>query len=73
MRGTQRYADLWNNLGFSLYAILSVCHMVAIFNRRKKFKMEVSTDWYITVEYQRLSSIKVIFVNYQTNKLQCNY
>ena len=65
--------DLWNNLGFSLCTILSVCYMVAISNRRKKFKMEVSTDWYVTVEHQRSSSIEVIFVNYQTSKLQYNY
>ena len=35
--------------------------------------MEVSTDWCVTVEHQRLSSIEVISVNYQTSKLQCNY
>ena len=35
--------------------------------------MGVSTDWYVTIEYQRLSSIRVIFVDYQTSKLQCNY
>ena len=35
--------------------------------------MEVSADWYITVKYWRLSSIRVIFINYQTSELQCNY
>ena len=35
--------------------------------------MEVSTDWYITIEYQGSSSIEVIFVDYQTSKLQNNY
>ena len=35
--------------------------------------MEVSTDWYVTIEYQRLSLIRVIFVDYQTSELQCNY
>jgi len=35
--------------------------------------MEVSTDWYIAIEYQRSSSIEVIFVDYQTSKLQNNY
>ena len=35
--------------------------------------MKVSIDWYIAVEYQRLSSIRIIFVDYQTSKLQYNY
>ena len=35
--------------------------------------MEVSTNQYVAVEHQGLSSIKVIFVDYQTNELQCNY
>ena len=41
--------------------------------KRKKSKIGVSTDWYIAIEHQRLSSIRVIFVDYQTSKLQCNY
>ena len=35
--------------------------------------MEVSTDWYVAIEYWRLSLIEVIFVNYQTSNLQYNY
>ena len=35
--------------------------------------MEVSTNWCVTVEHQRLSSIRIIFVDYQTSKLQYNY
>ena len=35
--------------------------------------MEVSADWCVTVEHQRSSSIRVIFIDYQTSKLQCNY
>ena len=35
--------------------------------------MEVSADWCIAIEYWRLSLIKIIFVNYQTSKLQYNY
>ena len=35
--------------------------------------MEVSTDWYVTIEHWRSSSIRVIFIDYQTSKLQCNY
>jgi len=36
---------------------------------KEKSEMEVSTDWCVTVEYQRLSSIRIIFVDYQTSKL----
>ena len=33
----------------------------------------MSIDWYVAVEYWELSSIEVIFVDYQTRELQCNY
>jgi len=72
-RWTWRCADLWNDLGFSLCAVLSVYYMVAISNRRKESEMEVSIDWCVTVEHRGLSSIKVIFVDYQASELQCNY
>ena len=57
----------------SLCAILSVCHIVATSDGRKKAEMGVSADWCVAVEYQRLSSIRIIFINYQTSELQCNY
>ena len=65
--------DLWNNLGFSLCAALSVCCMVATSDEGKKSEMGMSADWYITVEHRGLSSIRVIFVDYQTSELQYNY
>jgi len=65
--------NLWNDPGFSLYTIPSVCHIVAISNERKNSEIEVSTNWCVAIEYQRLSSIRVIFIDYQTSKLQCNY
>jgi len=55
---------LWNYLGFSLCAMLSVCYVVIASDGRKKSEIEVSADWYITIEYWRLSSIRVIFINY---------
>ena len=36
--------DLWNNLGFSLCATLSVCHVVATSDDREKSELEVSAD-----------------------------
>jgi len=53
--------------------ILSDCHMVGTSDERKKSEMKVSTDWYVTIKHQRLSSIRIIFINYQTSELQCNY
>ena len=50
--------DLWNDLGFSLCAALSVCHMVVTSDDGKKSEMRVSADWYVAVEYWRLSSIR---------------
>ena len=51
--------DLWNNLGFSLCAMPSVCHMVATSDDGKKFEIIVSANWYITVKHWRSSSIRV--------------
>ena len=48
-------------------------YIVVTSDERKKSKMGVSTDWYVAIEHQRLSSIRVIFINYQTSKLQYNY
>jgi len=50
--------NLWNDLGFSLCAALSVCHIVTTSDDRKKSEMEVSADWCVAVEHQRSSSIR---------------
>ena len=41
---SQRYADLENNLDFSLYIVLSICYMVTISDKRKRSKLGVSAD-----------------------------
>ena len=64
-----RDTNLWNNLSFSLYAILSVCCVVTISDGRKKSKMRVSTDWYVVVEHWRSILIRIIFIDYQTSEL----
>ena len=69
----QKCIDLWNNLSFSLYTTPSVCYIVVTSDKRMKSKMEMSTGWYVTVEYWRSSSIRINKVNYQTNELQYNY
>jgi len=55
---TWRWVDLWNNLGFSLCAVLSVCYVVATSDDGKKSEIEVSADWCVAVEYWRSSSIR---------------
>ena len=50
--------DLWNDLGFSLYAAPSVCHVVATSDDREKSEMEVSAEWCVTIEHWRSSSIR---------------
>ena len=50
--------DLWNNLGFSLCAALSVCCMVATSDVGKKSELGVSADWCVAVEHRRSSSIR---------------
>ena len=43
--------------------------MVATSDKRKKSEMGVSADWCVTIEHWKLSSIRVIFINYQTSEL----
>ena len=62
--------NLWNDLGFSLYAVLSICYVITILNEQMKSKMEVSAD---LVYYCWILEIKFNKINYQTNELQCNY
>jgi len=40
-----------NDLGFSLCAVPSVCHVVATSDERKKSEIEVSADWCVTIEH----------------------
>ena len=47
--------DLWNDLGFSLYAVPSVCCVVTTSDVGKKFKMGVSAEWYVAIKHQRSS------------------
>jgi len=56
---TQRWVDLWNDLGFSLCATPFVCRVVTTSDNGKKSEIGVSADWYVAVEHQRLSSIRV--------------
>ena len=51
--------DLWNDLGFSLCAVPSVCHVVATSDEGEEVRVEVSTDWCVAVEHWRSSSIRV--------------
>jgi len=53
-----RRMDLWNDLGFSLCAAPSVCHVVATSDEGEKVQVEVSTEWCIAVEHQRSSLIR---------------
>ena len=47
--------------------------MITTSDGKKKSEMEVSANWCVAVEHWRLSSIRVIFVDYQTSELQYNY
>ena len=40
----QKYTNLWNDLGFSLYAASSNYHVVATLDKRKKSVIGMSTD-----------------------------
>ena len=65
--------NLQNNLSFSLCAVLSVCHVVATSHELMKSEIEVSANWCIAIKHQKLSSVRIIFIDYQTSKLQYNY
>jgi len=55
----QRYTNLWNSLGFSLYVTLFICYVIATSDKWMKSEMGVGADGYVTVEYWRLSLIRV--------------
>ena len=65
-----RCVDLWNNLSFSLYAMLSIYCMVVTLDNRKKSKMGVSTDlvchcWTSEIKFnKKLSSSIIRLANY---------
>jgi len=69
-RWARRYADLWNNLGFSLCIALPVCHIVATSDDKEKSKMGVSADlvcrcWTLVIEFNKsLFSSIIRLVNY---------
>ena len=50
--------NLWNDLGFSLYAVPSVCCVATTSDNRKRSEMGVSTDWCVAIEHWGLSSIR---------------
>ena len=66
-------ANLWNDFGFSLYTVPFVYYIIITSDEWIKSEMEVSTNWYVTIEHWRSNLIRVIFVDYQTSKLQYNY
>ena len=45
------YCPALRILVHNIYAMLFVCYIVATSDKRKKFKMEVSTDWYVAIEH----------------------
>ena len=55
---TWRWADLWNDFGFSLCTVLSVCRVVTASDEGEKVWVEVSAEWCVAVEYWRSSSIR---------------
>jgi len=64
-RWTQRCTDSWNDLGFSLCTVLSICHVVAILENKKKSEMEVSADlvyhcWTLEIEFNKSLSLLII-------------
>ena len=70
MKRTQRYVDLWNDLGFSLYVILSVYYVVITLENRKKSEIGVSTNivcccWTPEIKFNKsLSSLIIRLANY---------
>ena len=47
----QKYINLQNDLGFSLYTALFDCCIVPTSDKGKKSEIEVSTNWCVTVEH----------------------
>ena len=41
---------MWNDLGFSLCAMPSICHIVVTLDKGERVRVEVSTDWCVAIE-----------------------
>ena len=69
-RWTWRCVDLWNNIGFSLYTVLSLCCVITISDDREKSEMGVSADlvcycWTLGIKFNKsLSSLIIRLANY---------
>ena len=67
---TQRWVNLWNDLGFSLCAMPSICHIVVTLDKGERVRVEISTDWCVAVETpeiefnESLSLLIIRLVNY---------
>jgi len=60
-----RCTDSWNDLGFSLCAMLSVCHIVTISDERKKSEIRVSANlvyhcWTSEIKFNKNLSLSII-------------
>jgi len=68
--------DVWT-CGMTLASAYVLCHLSATWSqfqiREISPRWEWVLIWYVTIEHQKLSLIRIIFVNYQTNELQYNY
>ena len=64
-RWTQSYANLWNDLGFSLCAVPSICYVVTTSDNREKSKIGVSTDLVCHVISQTPKHVQDMF-NFNT-------
>ena len=57
--------DLWNNFGFSLYAVLFVYYIITISENRKKSEIGVSVDLvycYLTPEIKFNKSLSLLII-----------
>ena len=65
---TQRWADLWNDLSFSLCAVLSVCHVVATLDEESLSGSRywlVCRYWTPEIKFNKSLSLSIIrLVNY---------
>jgi len=58
-------------LAYMLHCLSAMWSQVQMIGRSPRWEWVLI--WYVAIEYQRSSSIRIIFIDYQTSKLQCNY
>jgi len=69
--GVEQTCETTLALAYVLRCLFAVWLQLQMIGRSPRWEQVLI--WCVAIEHQRLSSIRIIFIDYQTSKLQCNY